>query len=167
MMITARACKEFRNDMLGCNSVSWAPSNSVGGTLEDGTVVKRLVTGKLFLRNACNECGNCITVKEWHPRFVNFVLILASIYCLSNVQAHVIMVLAYGGIQNRRVGKRSLWKDQGIQVCFLMSYIMTLIGHQHNSQISIKYYIKYYVMILIDVMLICVYSSKSISSIYE
>lgn len=41
-----RACKHFQNDMLGCNSVSWAPSNTIGSTLEDGSIVKRLATGQ-------------------------------------------------------------------------------------------------------------------------
>jgi protein transport protein SEC13 len=37
--------KQFQNDYLGCNSVSWAPYNAIGSILEDGTPVRRLVTG--------------------------------------------------------------------------------------------------------------------------
>ena len=50
-----RICQHFQNDMLGCNAVSWAPSNTIGACNEDGTVVKRLATGnhRVFCSNFC------------------------------------------------------------------------------------------------------------------
>lgn len=44
----------FQNDSLGCNSVSWAPYSALGSILEDGSSVRRLVTG---------SCDN--TVRIW------------------------------------------------------------------------------------------------------
>lgn len=46
--------RHFQNDTLGCNSVSWAPANAIGSVTEDGTHVRRLVTG---------SCDN--TVRVW------------------------------------------------------------------------------------------------------
>lgn len=40
-----RHFKQFQNDHLGCNSVSWAPFNAIGSQTEDGSVARRLVTG--------------------------------------------------------------------------------------------------------------------------
>eukprot|EP01038_Epipyxis_sp_PR26KG_P010817 gene10817-14522_t len=37
--------KYFQNDSLGCNSVSWAPYSSSSSHSENGTLVRRLVTG--------------------------------------------------------------------------------------------------------------------------
>lgn len=49
-----RHSKHFQNDSLGCNAVSWAPANAVGSVTEDGTLIRRLVTG---------SCDN--TVRIW------------------------------------------------------------------------------------------------------
>ena len=49
-----RSPTSFVNDTLGCNSVSWAPFGSLGSQAEDGTPVRRLVTG---------SCDN--TVRFW------------------------------------------------------------------------------------------------------
>lgn len=35
----------FQNDSLGCNSVSWAPYSALGSIMEDGSSVRRIVTG--------------------------------------------------------------------------------------------------------------------------
>ena len=43
----------FQNDSLGCNSVSWAPYSALGSIMEDGSSVRRLVTG---------SCDNSVRV---------------------------------------------------------------------------------------------------------
>ncbi len=40
-----RSVKVIKNDNLGCNTVSWAPFTALGSLLDDGTFVKRIVTG--------------------------------------------------------------------------------------------------------------------------
>ena len=40
-----RMSSSFQNDSLGCNSISWAPYSALGSIMEDGSSVRRLVTG--------------------------------------------------------------------------------------------------------------------------
>ena len=54
LSMSYRISSYFQNDQLGCNTVSWAPYSALGSIMDDGSPVRRLVTG---------SCDN--TVRIW------------------------------------------------------------------------------------------------------